>query len=178
MTWSLKGFMALPAGELTRLFACGAPEEALPDPNDWLTLVEALTQAVDSPTMDSADRGREIEALVCVLNAAEQAGGLERSEVTIRRLNVVAALIGLDETPAGTLSPESAAESFLAEVPYSLPDATALAQDWRSLDLRTIKKLRFIKNMLMPLHVIEESLPAGEVRTAVRNWLRLSKALP
>ncbi len=73
---------------------------------------------------------------------------------------------------------ESPAESFLAEVPYSLPDATALTQDWRALDLRTIKKLRFIKNMLMPLHVIEESLPAGEVRTTVRNWLRLSKALP
>nr|WP_191910122.1 hypothetical protein [Microbispora cellulosiformans] len=63
-------------------------------------------------------------------------------------------------------------------MPYSLPEATALVRDWRALDLRTIRKLRFIKNMRMPLYVIEKSLPRGDVKFAIQNWLRLSRALP
>ncbi|GAA4211073.1 hypothetical protein [Microbispora amethystogenes] len=179
MTWDVEALMALRVDEIVQLFEGGVPEGMSLSTNEWLTLIEALTQFVTIPNREKVTRHLQaIEALQHILDAAHESGSLDRTEIVIRRLNLAAVLIGRGETGLAGLNPVSAADLFLAEVPYSLVDADALAKNWRKLDLQTIRKLRFIKNMIAPLRVIEKALPPGGAKLAAQDWLHLSDSLP
>ncbi|MRW94581.1 hypothetical protein GJ699_31900 [Duganella sp. FT80W] len=66
---------------------------------------------------------------------------------------------------------------FESERRFSLVEATVLVQDWRTLPIDEMRKLRRIKNVLSVLAVIWDEL-SMECRNDLQGWANLKTKLP
>jgi len=178
----LNQLAGLTATELTLLFA--TPQTAPGDMGrgDWLAVVQLLTAGLtrEAELLPAAELNRGVEVLGTLLEQAEQIGDIDHDEVVIRRLNLAGVLRDRrgSDPDVVLLTPQQMYELFLGAVPFSLAQVREFPADWRTLDIDTMRRLRRVKNLLMPLLSSKPLLEEAGLRDEVSAWEEVLPRLP
>ena len=157
--------------------------EALPGPSglaphEWLWLVGALaTRAIrEAETLAGDDWPAASRAILLALGKAESAGGIDRPEYVVRRLNLTAALLDRVGADPGVpiRDPRAALALLFDNLPVSPAEAGRLAPRWRELPAPEILRLRIAKNLLTPGRAIGAHAPDPRVDA----WSEVYPSLP
>jgi hypothetical protein len=155
--------------------------EAVLTGQQWLGVVERLTSQIsDHAAQLSPDEWRLLDdAYECALDHAERAGTSDRIRSAVRRLNlttVVLRIVPPDDT-IGLRSWARFADTFRDAVPMPAAAAEAVVDQWTSLDVAEIRRLRDAKNLVTPVLRAKEHL-ADRPELDLDSWERVYPRLP
>ncbi|MFL6073306.1 MAG: hypothetical protein ACJ73S_07930 [Mycobacteriales bacterium] len=150
--------------------------------NEWLSVVGEVTFRVqfELPAVSYDEQIRYVEVMDLLLEQAQQSGGLPSRECVLRRLNMTSYFLALIEINKSyrLLDPEFAAMLFIREVPISWKEAVAVCAHWRDCDAAEIRRLRDLKNLLIPMRELRQKLKAETLRDEIDRWCSLIPCLP
>lgn len=178
----LQQLAAMSANQLSGVLT--SPESLPADmrSGDWLAAVQLLTARLteEAETLPGEELNRGAAALDVALDRAEQAGDMNRNEASIRRLNLASALLRLrgPNPDVVFLNPQRMYEVFSEAVPLSTAQMQDLPADWRTLDIDTIRRLRLVKNLLVPMVEVGPILAQAGFAEDVRVWEEALPLLP
>jgi hypothetical protein len=179
---SFQSLTSLSLRQLSELLAAHTPDPALLGPNEWLGVVQLLTQRLTKQPdlLTQEDWARSTAALDYVFHAAITSGAIDNNEVVIRRINLSAALLQVvsPSVEIDILNPDATIELLLRKIPMSVDEARRLVVNWRSLEIAKIRQLRLIKNLLSPALLIKRTLPEHKFDTQLTAWESIFPSLP
>lgn len=178
----LNRLAAMTATQLSGLFA--TPETLPSDMHggDWLAVVQLLTARLteEAESLSGEELNLGAAALDTALRRAEQAGGVDHNEVAIRQLNLASALLRLrgPNPDVVLLNPQRMYDLFSETVPLSTAQMRELPANWRTLDIAAIRRLRLVKNLLVPMVAVGPILAEAGFAEDVRVWEEALPLLP
>lgn len=174
--------ISLDLRSLSDSLAAGFPASSRMSAGEWLGVVEAITLHLSE---GSGDLSREqlatcATALAYALDAAMASGAIDHRETVIRRLHLCGVLLR-QVSPDPTIeivNPDYLVSLLLQALSVSPEEASALASNWRSLDISQIRELRAVKNLLSPGLALVHLFPDRGFVEHLRPWEGVFPSLP
>lgn len=169
-----------PSSQL-RLWITTLTEASAPAETNWWLRVRIMPQSRAYNRRLAADVRREWAMVFLLLvEGSERFAGLDRWEAATDAASMRALLINeLGPLPGDeTWDPAALVRSVLATTTLHPQAASELARRWRALPREEMLLLRRHKNLLAPLTMVIDRVPAGSDRDVARAWLAVRASLP
>ncbi|MBF6327469.1 hypothetical protein [Nocardia transvalensis] len=167
--------------ELIQRLVDGIPLDQLTDSNEWLAIVEQLTEKIrlNCRSFSSQDWQRASIALEKAFETGESVGAFDHNRGLARRLNLTWALLQQVEPNEGIdiLNPGHAAATYLREVSMTAKQARELAANRQPLD-ESFLTLRNIKEILKPIVGIRSICRIDRYEAELDEWEQVLPLLP
>ncbi|ACU77441.1 conserved hypothetical protein [Catenulispora acidiphila DSM 44928] len=173
---------SLTATELSSLLTASESAPVDKHGGDWLAIVQLLTARLteEGGTLTAEELNLGATALDVALDSAEQAGVIDRNEAAIRRLNLMSVLLRLrgPNPDVALLNPQRMYGLFSTAVPLSAAQIREVPPNWRALDVDTIRRLRLVKNLVVPLLGVKSILEQAGFADNLAVWEDALPRLP
>ncbi|MGO4648181.1 hypothetical protein AB4305_24950 [Nocardia sp. 2YAB30] len=152
--------------------------------SDWRGLVEILTArlqlATETAKLSANDFRRALNLYDEILRRAATEHGMSSQECAERLLNLSSVLFRRypPQTDIPLLDPNHIVGVFLREVPITLHEAAEQVIDWWDRDLETIKRLRYVKNLVVPASQALRAASYSGIDERIAPWEQLIPQLP
>ncbi|MEV4052942.1 hypothetical protein AB0J55_17300 [Amycolatopsis sp. NPDC049688] len=144
--------------------------------NWWLGVIEHVTLQATGPGTPEAERRAWAELAVAALAAALGTGGLDDREVATREARLCLALPAADRPDR--LRPDRVARNCLALVGSSPAEVAASRWSLRAEDVPVLRKLRRVRNLVVPALDLSAQVEDEELRRELAEWREIVPALP